>query len=322
VTVTVTGRSMHKQTTPLDPSIAMGSAADKIKGVIPVDAHKNEVIIDAVHVDLNHSTEEPPAVKTGFPWRYVLLTVAVLSVVAIAVGLLCSTSPSGSSTDDPAPITTVSQAVTVSATLDSSSYSGSLKVNYEKGYGIAAGACTSPCASYNTGISIGSSITGRRATTITFTITLSGVSDTAAYTSGCSGSCNPSTLAAAISTATGTTVSVSAISTATVTTSGGGSTSSSDADGFVGSIGFILLITGVGVLIIVVLVFIIVVMKSGDKENKTAADEEALTPCSKHATVQLQSVGVEGMVVHQNELADHAQTENKASLKDTKSAWQ
>ena len=151
---------------------------------------------------------------------------------------------SGSSTDDPSSTTTttVSQAVTVSATLDSSSYSGSLKVNYENGYGIAAGACTSPCASYNTGISVGSLITGRRATTITFTITLSGVSDTAAYTSGCSGSCNPSTLAAAISTATGTTVSVSAISTATVTTSGGGSTSSSDADGFVGSIGFILLI--------------------------------------------------------------------------------
>ena len=35
-------------------------------------------------------------------------------------------------------------------------------------------------------------------------------------------------------------------------------------------------------LIIVVLVFIIVVMKSGDKETKTAADEEALTPCSKN----------------------------------------
>ena len=88
-------------------------------------------------------------------------------------------------------------------------------------------------------------------------------------------------------------------------------------------------------LIIAVLVFIIVVMKSGNKETKTAADEEALAPCSKHvgccvhlfisqepllggvrvsdcgnamqATVQLQSICVEGMMVHQNELADHAQ---------------
>ena len=35
-------------------------------------------------------------------------------------------------------------------------------------------------------------------------------------------------------------------------------------------------------LIIVVLLIIIVVMKSGDKETETAADEEALTPCSKN----------------------------------------
>merc|ERR1712166_552675 len=112
----------------------------------------------------------------------------------------------------------VSQAVTIS-TLDSSGYSGTLKISYEKGYGIAVGACASSCSTYNDGISISSSATSRRAATVTFVMTLSGVSDTSAYTGGCSGTCTTSTLASAISASTSTTVTVSTITTATVTTS-------------------------------------------------------------------------------------------------------
>merc|ERR1712166_1624118 len=112
----------------------------------------------------------------------------------------------------------VSQAVTIS-TLDSSGYSGTLKISYEKGYGIAVGACASSCSTYNDGISISSSATSRRAATVTFVMTLSGASDTSAYTGGCSGTCTTSTLASAISATTSTTVTVSTITTATVTTS-------------------------------------------------------------------------------------------------------
>jgi peptidoglycan/LPS O-acetylase OafA/YrhL len=91
----------------------------------------------------------------------------------------------------------VTQAITFS-TLDSSSYSGTLKTNYEKGYGVAVGACTSPCSLYDTGTSIDSSVTSRRAATVNFTTSLtSAVSDISAYTVGCSGSCNTNTLATA-----------------------------------------------------------------------------------------------------------------------------
>jgi len=153
-----------------------------------------------------------------------MLTVVAETAVSQSDCPVCSGCLSNAPTNDAptnAPTvapTEVSQAVTIS-TLDSSSYSGTLKTNYEKGYGVAVGACASPCSSYNTGISISSLATDRRAATVTFVMTLSGISDTSAYTSGCSGSCTTSTLAAAISTATGTTVSVSTISTAGVTTS-------------------------------------------------------------------------------------------------------
>ena len=92
-----------------------------------------------------------------------------------------NTAPTGAPT---AP-TTVSQAVTVSS-LKSADYSGALKKNYEKGFGVAVDACTSPCSSYNSGIAISSSAS-RRAATLTFVMTLSGVADTNAYTGGCSG---------------------------------------------------------------------------------------------------------------------------------------
>merc|ERR1712166_260347 len=113
--------------------------------------------------------------------------------------------------------TTVSQAVTISE-LASSDYTGTLKTDYEKGYGVAVGACTAPCSSYNTGISIASSATDRRAATVTFVMTLTGVSDTSAYIGGCSGTCTSTTLAAKIATATGTTVTVSTLATASRTT--------------------------------------------------------------------------------------------------------
>jgi len=117
-----------------------------------------------------------------------------------------------------ASVETVSQAVTISG-LASSDYTGTLQRNYEKGYGIAVGACASSCSTYNDGISISSSATSRRAATVTFVMTLSGASDTSAYTGGCSGTCTSSTLASAISATTSTTVTVSTIATATVTTS-------------------------------------------------------------------------------------------------------
>merc|ERR1712195_296921 len=84
--------------------------------------------------------------------------------------------------------------------------------------GEAVGACSSSsCTSYNTGISIASSATDRRAATVTFVMTLTGVSDTSAYTGGCSGTCTSTTLAAKIATATGTTITVSTMATASVT---------------------------------------------------------------------------------------------------------
>ena len=82
---------------------------------------------------------------------------------------------------------TLFQAVTFS-TLDSSSYSGTFRTDVERGYGVAVGACTMPCSSYNDGISISSSATSRRSATIMFVMTFTGaVSNTSAYTSGCSG---------------------------------------------------------------------------------------------------------------------------------------
>merc|ERR1712166_1010636 len=124
----------------------------------------------------------------------------------------------GTTTPAPTPsVETVSQAVTISE-LASSDYTGTLKTDYQKGYGVAVGACTAPCSSYNTGISIASSATDRRAATVTFVMTLTGVSDTSAYTGGCSGTCTSTTLAAKIATATGTTITVSTMATASVTT--------------------------------------------------------------------------------------------------------
>merc|ERR1712086_1021671 len=113
--------------------------------------------------------------------------------------------------------TTVSQAVTISE-LASSDYIGTLKAQYEKAYGVAVGACDSACVSYYYGIYIASSAATRRAATVTFVMTLSGVADTSAYTGGCSGTCTTNTLAAEILTATGQTVTVSTMATASVTT--------------------------------------------------------------------------------------------------------
>ena len=141
-----------------------------------------------------------------------------------------SNAPSNAPTKVPTPAPTkaptnstqfyVSQVVTFSS-LDSSSYSGTLKTNYEKGYGIAVGACTSPCSSYDTGVAIQSSITSRRAAAVTFVLII--ISDgpvnaqEVEYIRGCSGSCNISTLESAISTAIGTPVTVLAFSNASFT---------------------------------------------------------------------------------------------------------
>merc|ERR1712166_89116 len=123
--------------------------------------------------------------------------------------------PTAQTTATPTTFETVSQAVTISS-LNSSDYSGTLKTNYEKGFGVAVDACTSPCSSYKSGIAISSSAS-RRTATVTFVMTLSGVDDTSAYTGGCSGTCT-TTLASAISTATSTTVAVSTIADARVST--------------------------------------------------------------------------------------------------------
>merc|ERR1712166_1114888 len=145
------------------------------------------------------------------------------------LGATPTPAPTSATTSAPTTVETVSQAVTISE-LASSDYTGNLKTNYEKGYGEAVGACSSSsCTSYNTGISIASSATDRRAATVTFVMTLTGVSDTSAYTGGCSGTCTSTILAAKIATATGTTITVSTLATASVTTGTTGNTATSAA---------------------------------------------------------------------------------------------
>jgi hypothetical protein len=131
-----------------------------------------------------------------------------------------------SATETQVATTVVSQAVTFD-NLDASSYTGITKTNYEKGYGKAIGACTGSCGSYNNGVSIDSSATTvRRAASVTFQITLTGLTDTSAYSSGCSGSCTATTLANQIGATTGTTVSVTSMGAVTTTGGGGGGGSS------------------------------------------------------------------------------------------------
>ena len=130
---------------------------------------------------------------------------------------LSSTTSGNTPTTAPTDASTiVSQGITISG-LESSEYTGTVQTNYEKGYGQAVGACTSPCSSYNTGVSVTSSATGRRATIVTFVMTLSsGVADT--YSSGCSGTCTSATLQTELIASTGASITVDAMTTASVTT--------------------------------------------------------------------------------------------------------
>jgi len=166
---------------------------------------------------------------------------------AIAPTIAPTSAPTSAPTNSPTVAATVVSQVVTFQNLVASSYTGTTKTNYEKGYGKAIGACSGSCDSYNNGISIGSSATAaRRAASVTFQTTLTGLTDTSAYSSGCSGSCTTTTLANQIATTTGTSVTVTSMTTGTSTTT---ATSSGGGGGGGSSVGMII---GIVVALVVV----------------------------------------------------------------------
>eukprot|EP00658_Telonema_sp_P-2_P035804 TRINITY_DN25986_c0_g1_i1.p1 TRINITY_DN25986_c0_g1~~TRINITY_DN25986_c0_g1_i1.p1 ORF type:complete len:222 (+),score=43.02 TRINITY_DN25986_c0_g1_i1:139-804(+) len=162
--------------------------------------------------------------------------------------------------------------------LDVSTYSrrtASIKEAYEKGYGVAIGACSSPCSSYDSGVAITSTAAAsRRSASVTYTTTLTGLSssEASAYTSGCSGSCTTTTLASAITTVASSTG--ADVGTVTVSSIGSATTSSDDStsSGTSTTVYIIIAVAAAAVLVMIVAALVYFKCKKQDPSFQEQVD--------------------------------------------------